>query len=205
MGLNFETEFDTTVVETGLSAITKSGMKLAVGGALQETANFARKEVKRAVATRLNLPQNALDYRIRVRTFKKDGVLRVWIGTEHLFPYSVGTPSVYGRRGKTGGVRVRRLRWPGAFMPQKAFKPGSVWIRKASRQYSPELYPGKGFTARGEYGSSRYPIVQAVIEIEDLVKDAFEPLQEEIAQNFETNLAEKIDEVIRIKQGGNRR
>ncbi|BCL59966.1 hypothetical protein DGMP_06590 [Desulfomarina profundi] len=204
MGLNFETEFDTSAWQAGLNALTKKRMKLAMGGALQKTASFAGKKVKRDIATRLKLPQKALENRIHVRTFKKDGVLRVWIGTEHLFPYSVGVPSVYGKTRKSGGVKVRRLRWPGAFMPKKAFNPGSVWIRMSSAKYTPELYPGKGFTARGKYDDPRFPIVQAVIEIEDLVEEAFGPLRDEIVQKFETLLSAEIDKQIMMKKEAGR-
>lgn len=196
MGFNLYTKFDTTALEAGLLALSKKSMKLAVGGALQKTANFTGKTVKREVAAGLNVPQKALKDRIRVRTFKKDGVLRVWIGTEHLFPYQFSVPSVYGAPGKTGGVMAGRRRYPGAFMPENKFTPGSIWIRMDSAKYSPELYPGGGFTARGQYGSRKYPITEAVIEIDELVKKTFEPLEDEIVRKFEVFLAAEVEKLL---------
>lgn len=144
----------------------------ARASALRKMRKRIETMVKRAAAKELRMPQKVLGRRFYSDPVKRtDEVLKVWIGTHPVSPFSLGKVRPYGKPGKTGGVKAGRRTYRGAFIAAIYSSRDKVWIRKSSKHYSPELYPTRkraGDRGLGEL-RGRFPVVRAAVPIDEVV------------------------------------
>jgi hypothetical protein len=161
-------------------------------------------KVKRSLAERLQISQKAVADRFFSR-YVAPGAdeLEVWIGTWALSPFSLGLPQRYGVPGKTGGVKVSRRTYRGAFMAKVFSSPREkVWVRLHSAHYRAELYPGKYYNPgiRSQHATTgRFPLVKATIPVNDDVIRTLDQLGDEIAADFEVLLRQELNYQVNVK------
>lgn len=181
---------------------TTGQVEAARTSALRKMRKRLETRIKQKAARALRIPQRAIAGR-----FFSNGVtpgddeLRIWVGTWDVSPLSIGAPSVYGIPGISGGVRVGRRSYRGAFMGEIYSGTTKVWIRLHSPHYSPELYPTN--TRPGDRGASelrgRFPVVRAAVPIDGVIRDIIEKDGEEMAQEFVTVFAQELNYQVTVK------
>ncbi|KJS00890.1 MAG: hypothetical protein VR65_10815 [Desulfobulbaceae bacterium BRH_c16a] len=160
--------------------------------------------IKRRAAKSLRIPQKALEGRFFSTSLEPGAdTLRVWIGTWDISPYSIGSPAVYGIPGKSGGVRVGRRLYPGAFLAKIYTTEEKVWIRLHSKHYSPELYPtrhrpgDRGWTEH----RGRFPVVRAAVPVDSVIRDVISQDGEILAREFEKVFMQELNYQVNVKGG----
>lgn len=160
--------------------------------------------VKRRAAEVLDMPQRALGDRFFSDSVEPgDHELTVWVGTWGLSPFAIGAPEVYGVPGKSGGVEVRKRKYPGAFLSQVYTPETKVWIRLYSKHYSPALYPTNYRPGdRGVGGlQGRFPVVRAVVPIDDVIRTVFDLEGDQIAKDFEKLFLAQLNYQVNVRGG----
>jgi hypothetical protein len=179
-------------------ASTPGQVDLAIASALRKMRKRIETSVKREAAKELRLPQKALGKRFFSESIRKgDKVLKVWIGTQPLSPFDVGSVRPYGVPGKTGGVKAGRRTYRGAFLASIYTGQQKAWIRLRSRHFSPELYPTRkrpGDRGLGDAGlRGRFPVVRAAVPIDEVLKRVVDRDGDAIREEFLKVLTQELN------------
>lgn len=187
-------------IAAGLNG-TREQIEAARVRALRKTATHIRTLVKREVAKKERMPQKAIGNRFFIsRVAKGDDEISVWIGTQDVSPFAVGTPSQ-----SATGVRVGRRTYRGAFLGTIYTAREKVWIRLRSDHFSPDLYPTKKQHHSGYRGNlsasqfNRFPVVKAAIPIESTVKSVVDRNDEAISTEFLKKFKQELTYEIFVK------
>lgn len=202
--MNFSVEIDPTALDKvigGMNA-TEDQIEKARISALRKMRSRFETKVKQVVAKKLRLPQKALSGRFFSENIQPgDDELRLWIGTWAITPFSIGSISPYGIPGKTGGVKVGRRTYRGAFLANIYSGQTKVWIRLHSKHYSPELYPTK--YRPGDRGladlQGRFPVVRAAVPIDEIIAEVLEQEGDAIAAEFGKVFAQELNYYLNVK------
>lgn len=179
-----------------------SGQQVAVARtrAIRETLKSVRTKIKKEAAKVLKVPQKALTPRMFISKLKNgEAKGKLWAGTWYISPYAIGKPS----QGKTGVTGVRGRRYRGAFLKKIYGGQENIWIRRSSKRFDANLYPGR----RGKAGSNslpaglrgRFPVVKAAIPIEEAMGKTFDRNENEIRQDFYRKLRREINYALHIE------
>ncbi len=184
-----------------LAAATEYQVNAARTSALRKFRKRFETRVKRAAAKELRLPIKAIGDRFFSSSVEPgDEELKLWIGTWDVSPFSIGSPQAYGVPGKSGGVKVGRRRYLGAFLGRIYSGKDNVWIRLHSKHYSPELYPTKHRPGdRGLAGGGRFPVLRAAVPIDDTIAKVLATDGEEFAREFETLFFQELNYQVNVK------
>jgi len=160
--------------------------------------------VKRQVGKALRIPQKSIENRFFAESLNPgDEALKVWIGTWSLSPFSIGTPSVYGLPGKSGGVRAGNYRnYPGAFMAKIYANRDQIWIRLGSPHFSAEMYPTRhrpGDRGLGEL-RGRFPVVRAAVPIDNAIRSVLDTHKDEFLVDFGKVFSGELNYFVNIKK-----
>jgi hypothetical protein len=158
--------------------------------------------IKRRAAKILGIPQKALAGRFFSNFIEPGGdALKVWIGAWNIEPNSIGTPKIYGTPGKSGGVRVGRRSYPGAFLAKIYTEEVKTWIRLRSSHFDQALYPtGLQHGSQASKGQGRFPVVRAAIPIGEVISTVLDqdgPLFEE---DFEKVFINELNYQVNVKR-----
>lgn len=186
----------------GASQATEQQVAQAVTNSLRKLSKHISTIVKRETAKEARVPQKALGRRIYASPVNAgDSKMTVWVGTYAIEAVNVGTPTVYGVPGKSGGVKVGRMRYPGAFIAQIYTADKKVWIRKGSKHFSSDLYPTKrrGGSRLSAGLSGRFPVVRAAIPVDAIVERVFSENSAEFGDFFSKTFARELNFQVNIK------
>lgn len=178
-------------------ASTPKQVALARASALRKMRKRIETAVKRQAAKELRMPQKALGGRFFSNKIKTgDDVLTVWIGTQPVSPFNLGTVGIYGEPGRpSSGVMVGRRKYKGAFLATIYTAQQKIWIRLHSKFYSPELYPTK--RRSGDRGwtelRGRFPVVRAAVPVDAILEQVVERDGEEILDQFVTVFMQELN------------
>jgi len=175
---------------------TPDQVQLARASALRKMRKRIETAVKRQAAKELRMPQKALGNRFFSNKIAKgDDVLKVWIGTQPVSPFDIGSVRPYGKSWKTGGIKAGRRTYRGAFLASIYTGQQKVWIRLHSKHYSPELYPTK--KRSGDRGWSelrgRFPVVRAAVPVDAVLEQVVERDGEDILREFEKVFLQELN------------
>lgn len=167
---------------------TVNQVELARASALRKMRRRVETAVKRQAAKDLRMPQKAIAGRFFSNAIRKgDDVLTIWIGTQPVSPFSLGSVRPYGVPRKSGGVKAGRRTYRGAFMASVYTGEQKVWIRLHSKHYSPELYPT--LKRPGDRGwadlRGRFPLVRAAVPIDTIMTKVVERDGSALLADFE--------------------
>ena len=159
--------------------------------------------VKRQAAKKLRIPQRAIGDRFFSNRIEPgDDVLKLWIGTWNLSPFSIGMPTAYGVPGKSGGVRVGRRTYPGAFLGRIYSGQTKVWIRLGSKHFSRDLYPTR-YRPGDRFGDpslrGRFPVVRAAVPIDGVIEEVLDQEGDAIAADFERVFFQELNYQVNVK------
>ena len=186
----------------GASQATEQQVTQAVTNSLRKLGKHIATIVKRETAKEARVPQKALGRRIYASPVNAgDSKMTVWVGTYAIEAVNVGTPTVYGVPGKSGGVKVGRMRYPGAFIAQIYTADKKVWIRKGSKHFSSDLYPTKrrGGSRLSAGLSGRFPVVRAAIPVDAIVERVFSENSAEFGGFFSKTFARELNFQVNVK------
>lgn len=179
---------------------TEDQISAARTSALRKMRSRTETHIKRRVAKTLGIPQRVLTGRFFSRALEAgDDTLKVWIGAWNVSPSAIGTPKIYGKPGKSGGVRVGRRSYPGAFVAKIYSNEAKIWIRLRSKHFDPALYP-TAVASGGNGGGGRFPVVQAAIPIEAVVKDVLDQDSPLIEADFEKLFINELNYQVNVKR-----
>lgn len=154
--------------------------------ALAKTVKSIGASAAKDMAASVGVAQKAIKRRIATRTTASTGL--VWFGLKRIDAQLAGKASQNKR-----GARAGRHDFPGAFVKAIYTAEQKIWIRLASRQYDPEIYPyKKRAVSYGELPaglSGRFPVVKATLAIDTPATRAVIAAQAKRAQAL---LAEKL-------------
>lgn len=161
--------------------------------------------VKRRAAKDLRIPQKSIENRFFTESLKPgDETLKVWVGTWDLSPFALGSPSVYGLPGKSGGVKAGAYRnYPGAFLAKIYTTQQKVWIRLHSPHYRADLYPTRyrpGDRGAGEL-AGRFPVVRAAVPIDDTIRSVVSDMEKDFSADFEKIFFGELNYFANIRGG----
>jgi len=185
-------------------AATDHQIELARTSALRKMRKRFETRVKGLAAKKLRMPQKALaDRFFSEKIDPGDDELRLWVGTWNVSPFSIGSVSVYGTPGKTGGVKAGRRTYRGAFIGSIYSGEQKVWIRLHSPHYSPELYPTKyrpGDRGLGDTGlRGRFPVVRAAVPIDAIISEVLRTEGDSISQEFVKVFEQELNYYVNVK------
>ena len=186
----------------GASQATEQQVTQAVTNSLRKLGKHIATIVKRETAKEARVPQKALGRRIDASPVNAgDSKMTVWVGTYAIEAVNVGTPTVYGVPGKSGGVKVGRMKYPGAFIAQIYTADKKVWIRKGSKHFSSDLYPTKrrGGSRLSAGLSGRFPVVRAAIPVDAIVERVFSENSAEFGDFFSKTFARELNFQVNVK------
>lgn len=186
----------------GAAQATEQQVAQAVTNSLRKLSKHISTIVKRDTAKEARVPQKALGRRIYASPVNQgDSKLTVWVGTYPIDAFNAGTPVGYGVPRKSGGVKVGRMRYPGAFIAQIYTADKKVWIRKGSKHFSSDLYPKKkrGGSRLSAGLSGRFPVVRAAILVEDIVELVFAKNSAEFESFFTKTFSRELNFQVNIK------
>jgi hypothetical protein len=186
----------------GASQATEQQVTQAVTNSLRKLGKHIATIVKRETAKEARVPQKALGRRIYASPVNAgDSKMTVWVGTYAIEAVNVGTPTVYGVPGKSGGVKVGRMKYPGAFIAQIYTADKKVWIRKGSKHFSSDLYPTKrrGGSRLSAGLSGRFPVVRAAIPVDAIVERVFSENSAEFGDFFSKTFARELNFQVNVK------
>ena len=186
----------------GASQATEQLVTQAVTNSLRKLGKHIATIVKRETAKEARVPQKALGRRIYASPVNAgDSKMTVWVGTYAIEAVNVGTPTVYGVPGKSGGVKVGRMKYPGAFIAQIYTADKKVWIRKGSKHFSSDLYPTKrrGGSRLSAGLSGRFPVVRAAIPVDAIVERVFSENSAEFGDFFSKTFARELNFQVNVK------
>ena len=186
----------------GASQATEQQVTQAVTNSLRKLGKHIATIVKRETAKEARVPQKALGRRIYASPVNAgDSKMTVWVGTYAIEAVNVGTPTVYGAPGKSGGVKVGRMKYPGAFIAQIYTADKKVWIRKGSKHFSSDLYPTKrrGGSRLSAGLSGRFPVVRAAIPVDAIVERVFSENSAEFGDFFSKTFARELNFQVNVK------
>lgn len=142
----------------------------ARSSALRKMRGRIQTKIKRQASKDLRVPQKVLGKRFYSDPVKRsDDQLKVWIGTQPISPFEVGTPQAYGKPRKTGGVKAGRRTYRGAFLASIYSAKEKVWIRAGSKHFSPELYPTRKRSGDRGGAGGRFPVIRAAVAIDEVL------------------------------------
>lgn len=184
---------------------TPNQVALARASALRKMRKRVETKIKREAAKELRMPQKALESRFFSNTIRKgDDVLKIWIGTNPVSPFSIGSVRVYGTPGKTGGVKAGKRTYRGAFLASIYTGREKVWIRLHSKHYSPELYPtlhrsgDRGLTDESGL-RGRFPVVRAAVLIDEVMEKIVDRDGEDILADFNQVFTQELNYYTNIR------
>ena len=186
----------------GASQATEQQVTQAVTNSLRKLGKHIATIIKRETAKEARVPQKALGRRIYASPVNAgDSKMTVWVGTYAIEAVNVGTPTVYGVPGKSGGVKVGRMKYPGAFIAQIYTADKKVWIRKGSKHFSSDLYPTKrrGGSRLSAGLSGRFPVVRAAIPVDAIVERVFSENSAEFGDFFSKTFARELNFQVNVK------
>ena len=186
----------------GATQATEQQVIQAVTNSLRKLSKHISTIVKRETAKKARVPQKALGRRIYASPVNQgDSKMTVWVGTYPIEAFNVGTPIGYGVPGKSGGVKVGRMRYPGAFIARIYTADKKVWIRKGSKHFSSDLYPTKkrGGSRLSTGLSGRFPVVRAAILVDDIVELVFIKNSTEFESFFAKTFSRELNFQVNIK------
>lgn len=180
-------------------ASTPGQVDLAIASALRKMRKRIEVPIKREAAKELRMPQKALGKRFFSESIRKgDKVLKVWIGTQPVSPFDLGSVRLYGVPGKTGGIKAGRRTYRGAFLASIYTSRQKVWIRLRSTHYSPELYPTKRRPGDRGLGDDsrlrgRFPVVRAAVPIDEVLERVVDRDTGVIGEDFVKIFAQELN------------
>lgn len=195
----FTLQIDTDLLQKGAALVgaTEKQLEAATTSTLRKVKKRIETRIKRRAAKELRIPQRAIGDRFFSNNINPgESVLKVWIGTWAVSPYSIGSPAQTLR-----GVRVGRRSYPGAFLANIYTTQEKVWIRLHSPHYSPDLYPTKYRSGdRGLAGlRGRFPVVRAAVPIDGVVSDVVELEGDAIMEDFEKLFLQELNYQVNVK------
>ena len=186
----------------GAAQATEQQVAQAVTNSLRKLSKHISTIVKRETAKEARVPQKALGRRIYASPVNQgDSKMTVWVGTYPIDAFNVGAPVGYGVPRKSGGVKVGRMRYPGAFIAQIYTADKKVWIRKGSKHFSSDLYPTKkrGGSRLSAGLTGRFPVVRAAILVDDIVEGVFTKNSAEFESFFAKTFSRELNFQVNIK------
>lgn len=187
-----------------LTGATDLQIEAARTSALRKMRKRIETHIRQRAAKSLRIPQKAIGNRFFSNALNpRDEELKVWIGTWSVSPHSIGSPSVYGVPGISGGVRVGSRLYPGAFPAKIYSTEEKVWIRLHSKHFSPEIYPtayrpgDRGWTSH----RGRFPVVRAAVPIDAVIRDVISQDGEILAREFEKVFLQELNYQVNVKGG----
>jgi hypothetical protein len=196
---------------------TDRQISLATTRAIRKTLVWVKSQVKKDIAAKLKVTQKSITSRIRTSVIKNgetSGAL--WGGMWSLSPYALGTPRQIGgnpagigsrrKRSTLGGVSLGSSRfYRGAFIKNIYGDGPNIWIRKNSKHFNPELFPGRHW---GQYDGGyvlkklrgRFPVVKAQIVLEDTMREVFDRADSDIRAEFDKKLRGEINYAVNIER-----
>ena len=195
----FTLQVDNDLLQKGAALVgaTEKQLEAATTSTLSKVKKRIETRIKRRAAKELRMPQRAIGDRFFSNTISPgDSVLKVWIGTWAISPYSIGSPAQTLR-----GVRVGRRSFPGAFLAKIYTGTEKVWIRLHSPHYTPDLYPTKYRPGdRGLTGlRGRFPVVRAAVPIDGVVSEVVELEGDAIMEDFEKVYLQELNYQVNVK------
>jgi hypothetical protein len=155
--------------------------------------------VKRDAAKDLKVPQKAITSRLYTsKITNRDAEGKLWAGTWDISPFKIKAP----RQTKRGVGSIAGRKYTGAWIGAVYGKPESIWIRKRSKYYTPDLYPQKRKKGTGSVPDElkhRFPVVKAAIPIEDIMEKVFDRDDKDIRKRFEDRLQAQINFALRLE------
>lgn len=183
-------------------AATEDQVVISRTRALRKTQKEVETFIKRYVAKAERIPQRAIaDRFFSEKVAPGDDTASVWIGAWAVDPFSLGSPTAYGRVGVSGGVKVGRGRnYTGAFLAQIYTDQQKVWIRLKSKHYSPAIYPAHYRPGdRGLSRNNRFPVVRAAIPIDKHVEKVLAQNESYFASVFEKKFEQEFNYEVLVK------
>ncbi len=197
-------DVDTSVFDRVIGRIdaTTGQIEQARTSALRKMRSRFETMVKKAAAKKLRMPQKAISDRFFSNRIEPgDDELRLWVGTWAVSPFSIGSVSLYGVPGKTGGVKAGRRTYRGAFLASIYTGQEKVWIRLHSQHYAPELYPTQH--RPGDNGLAgmrgRFPVVRAAVPIDEVIAGVLEQEGDAMLAEFEKVFAQELNYYANVK------
>jgi hypothetical protein len=196
---------------------TERQISLATTRAIRKTLKWVKTSVKKDIAAKLKVTQKSITSRIKTSDIKNgetSGTL--WGGMWRLSPYALGTPRQIGgntagfgskrKRSTLGGVSVGSSRfYRGAFIKNIYGDGSDIWIRKNSKHFNPELFPGRHW---GQYDGGyvlkklrgRFPVVRAQIVMEDTMREVFDRADSDIRAEFNKKLRGELNFAVNVER-----
>jgi hypothetical protein len=189
-------DFKAAELQAGILATEQQALA-ARTRALRKTGQRARNIVKRALSAQLKVPQKHLSSRFFLSSVSAGDVsVTLWIGSYNVEPHNIFSPVQ-----QKSGVKAGSIFYQGAFYGDVYGPAKKIWIRKRSKFYDPELYPG-GRSGSGGVPprlAGRYPVVKASIKVEAAAEYILEQNKERIEQEFVKILGQELNYEVNVR------
>ena len=165
----------------------------------RRTRQHIETTIKKYVAEEERIPRRAMAHRFYAEKISpKDEVLTLWVGANPIDPMKIGKVAAYGIPGKTGGVRVGRRTYGGAFLAKVYGNKAGIWIRLKSKRYDRDLYPASS-RAIERGGGGRFPVVKPIIRINKHVKQVIASNEAHFAEVFLKNFKQNLHYQVNVR------
>lgn len=165
---------------------TPEQVEQATASALRKMRQRIQVAVRRAAAKELRMPQKGISKRFFSDPVKKgDEQMKIWIGTQPVLPFDLGTVRAYGVVGKTGGVKAGRRTFRGAFLAEIYTGRQKPWIRLGSKHYTPDLYPTRKRPGDRGGKDGRFPVIRAAIPIDAVMERVVTDYEPSVMDDYE--------------------
>ncbi len=189
--------FDEAVIMLGA---TPAQVQQATTSALRKMRQRIQVAVRRAAAKELRMPQKGISKRFFSDPVKKgDEQMKIWIGTQPVLPFDLGTVRAYGVVGRTGGVKAGRRTFRGAFLASIYSSRQKPWIRLGSKHYSPDLYPTQKRPGNRGGKDGRFPVIRAAIPIDEIMERVVTQYEPDILDDYERILLQELNYFTNIR------
>ncbi len=175
--------FDEAVRRIGA---TPAQVQQATTSALRKMRQRIQVAVRRAAAKELRMPQKGISKRFYSDPVKKGGQqMKIWIGTQPVSPFDLGSVRAYGVVGRTGGVKAGRRTFRGAFLAEIYSGRQKPWIRLGSKHYTPDLYPTKRRPGDRGGKDGRFPVIRAAVPIDAILERVVADYEPSMLDDYE--------------------
>lgn len=173
---------------------TPEQVREATSSALRKMRSRVQVAVRRLAAKELRMPQKGISRRFFSDPVKKGGQqMKIWIGTQPVSPFDLGSVRAYGVVGRTGGVKAGRRTFRGAFLASIYSGRQKPWIRLGSRHYTPDLYPTQKRPGDRGGKDGRFPVIRAAVPIDEIMERVVDQYAPHILDDYERILLQELN------------